>query len=369
MKLNIEPNSSFLLRRILITFFSIYICSFLCYLILLNNDLETLIISFISILLVSICALSVFFILDLHIKKSRARSSLIDNDILSKLYLIWRLTLIFLLIAIIDLYYVVYLNAALRDEFTLATIRGDFFDLDNHRSIYGRIAGLSFIIFSIISSIIFRLNGKWFRFIVSFSLAALFSLLMGGRGQIIFFALIACPALFERLSLWRIILIFLFLFLVLGFVYSLRTIDNSETNFIVPFAQYISSPWFGMGLLFSNYPGGNNLELLSFGAPYVLEYVAYPIFGGYGNVYGGMGQLIHSFGLIGGVIYLLCNSLFFIIFSYFNKKKVIFNIYMQHLVFLYFIFFIFHDLTVFYPSYLAAILFLFYIKVAFRERN
>ena len=186
---------------------------------------------------------------------------------------------------------------------------------------------------------------------------------MGGRGFMIFFILIACPAFFERMSISKIIALLAFLLIALGLIYSLRTIDPSDNSIWSSTAQYIGSAWYGFSLATSGYPETNHLSWFLLGSSDVLEFFPYPIFSGFGNLFGGMGQLIHSYGLVGGPLVLLANTLIFIGLTYKSPKGSVVNMYVQHLSFLYFIFFLFHDLSIFLPSYLIALTHIFLLKL------
>lgn len=281
-----------------------------------------------------------------------------QSSLYSMLRLGWLLSTALTIYSITDLAQSVYLTTLIRDEVTIGTIRGDFFQTEDFRSTGGRIAGQAFVIFACITAVLFRLSGGWLRLIVAFIVAGTYSLMMGGRGQIVFFSLAVMPSLLARVSLAKVLAIVGALIGLLGFVHEIRTPGGGQ-GIAQSIIQYLSTPWWGLTILTLQNQPEYQIDLLRGGAPNILENYAFPIFGNFGNLFGGTGHLLYAFGWIGGPLYFILVATVFIVLKKMSNKSPPLRAMIQSMAFMYFSFFLFHDLTIFYSSYNLSLVIIF----------
>lgn len=273
-----------------------------------------------------------------------------------RLSIFWWISAIATLVATADLLQSAYLTTLVRDEVTLGTLRGDFFQTEDFRSLTGKICGLLFVPFALLSAVKYRLDGRWIPLISAFVLAAMYSLLMGGRGQIIFFVLAIAPAMLRRLSITKIAVAAICLLYGLELIHTVRTPDIYQNRSGSSIAQYISTPWYGLNLLLTSEQSEYATDLFHIGAPFPLDEIPFAIFGNYGNLYGGMGHLVHTFGILGAPLYFLMVTSLFLCALRVHARSLLEQTILQYHAFMYFGFLIFHDMTIFYSSFLGAFL-------------
>ena len=282
------------------------------------------------------------------------------------LYIAWGICLLSVLISTVDLAQSAYLTTLVRNEVTLGTIRGDFFQSEDFRSTTGRITGQLFIPFACLSAVLFRFTGSKAQLLLAFLVASAYSLLMGGRGQIIFFALAVLPSLLARMSLARVMGLAGALILLLGFVHEIRTPGGGQGIWL-SIGQYLSTPWVGLDALIQGKHLITPPVLLRLGAPDILEKFAFPVFGNYGNLFGGLGQLLYAFGWIGALLYFFALVTVLCFAGWLCSNAPFARTGLQSLAFLYFSFFLFHDLTIFYPSFVLALFMVFLGAINLRQ--
>lgn len=267
----------------------------------------------------------------------------------------WVMCALSVIVSTADLAKSAYLTTLVRDEVTLGTIRGDFFQTEDFRSLAGRITGQLFMPFVCLTAILFRFTGGKLQLFVAFLITATYSLLMGGRGQIVFFALALVPSLIVRVSPYGILGVAGCLVMLLGFVHEIRTPGGGQGIWL-SIGQYLSTPWMGIDLLLQGKHSIGTPNFIQTGAPNVLEEFPFPVFGNYGNLFGGVGQLLYEFGWLGAGLYFSAVVLTFCIAGWLSRNAPFARAGLQSLAFLYFTFFLFHDLTVFYPSFVLALM-------------
>lgn len=297
--------------------------------------------------------------------KNSTAPKLHQSDLYSTLRFGWLVSIALTIYSIADLAQSVYLTTLIRDEVTLGTIRGDFFQTENFRSAGGRIAGQAFVTFSCLTAVLFRFSGEWRRLIAAFIVAATYSLLMGGRGQIIFFSLAVLPSLLARVSMAKVLMLVGALIGLLGFVHEIRTPGGGQGT-LQSISQYLATPWWGLTTLTLQDQPEYQINLLRDGAPNVLENHAFPIFGNFGNLFGGTGQLLYTFGWIGGPAYFILIAIVFCILKRMSSESPLLSAMLQSLAFMYFSFFLFHDLTIFYSSYTLGLAIVFILALVRR---
>lgn len=296
------------------------------------------------------------------IGKNSKTSELHQSNLYSILRLGWLMSIVLIIYSIADLAQSVYLTTLIRDEVTIGTIRGDFFQTEDFRSTGGRIAGQAFVIFSCLTAVLYRFSGEWRRLIVAFIVAATYSLLMGGRGQIVFFSLAIMPSLLARVSTTKVLMIVGALIGLLGFVHEIRTPGGGQ-GILQSISQYLATPWWGLTTLTLQNQQEYQINLLRGGAPNILENYAFPIFGNFGNLFGGTGQLLYAFGWIGGPAYFLLIVCVFFMLREISSGNPLLRAMLQSLAFMYFSFFLFHDLTIFYSSYTLSLAIIFILAL------
>lgn len=260
--------------------------------------------------------------------------------------------LLMLLIASADLTIKIYSIYKEMGAISLVYIRSEQLSGENFRSTIGRIAGLAFIPYILLTASTYISHKKFSALIFMLIISFIYSTLMTGKGHVVMAAIVSIGALLKTQRYKHAAIMASSAIMLMLAIQFFRE-DTKFLENIFVFVDYFVQPWEGLWLLLNQEI--TPIHWLPPGEQPILESHVFKWQETNANVFTGFGLIIYKYGWIAGALYFFTLASAFKILSLLTSKYHLTAHYTSLLIFLYFAYFMFIDLFIFYNSFIFAV--------------